>query len=176
MNHLETLTAEWLNYNGYFVRTAVKVGKRPNGGWDGELDVVGFHPGEEHFLHVECSMDAHTWKLREERFGRKFTMGRDHARDLFSGMTLPAALDQVVVHGYAAAPNQHRTLGSARLVTGQELVAEIMIGIPANASKAAVPENYPMLRTLQFAKMAGANVQPPSVSLMPWAIAKCGNS
>jgi hypothetical protein len=33
MNHLEALTAEWLNYNGYFVRTAVKVGKRAKGGW-----------------------------------------------------------------------------------------------------------------------------------------------
>jgi hypothetical protein len=25
MNHLEALTAKWLNYNRYFVRTAVKV-------------------------------------------------------------------------------------------------------------------------------------------------------
>ena len=48
MNHLETLTAEWLAYKGYFVRTGVKVGKREKGGWDGELDVVGFHPAHQH--------------------------------------------------------------------------------------------------------------------------------
>ena len=29
MNHLEALTAEWLSYNDYFVRTTVRVGKRP---------------------------------------------------------------------------------------------------------------------------------------------------
>lgn len=30
--HLEQLVAEWLEYKGFFVRTNVKVGKRPPGG------------------------------------------------------------------------------------------------------------------------------------------------
>ena len=51
MNHLETLTAEWLSYNGYFTRSAIRVGKRAQGGWAGELDVVGFHAGRQHFVH-----------------------------------------------------------------------------------------------------------------------------
>ncbi len=108
MNHLETLTAEWLNYNGYLVHTSVKVGKRAKGGWDGELDVVGFHPARRHFLHVECSVDANTWEIRKKTFKRKFAMGHEHARNLFSGLELPTALDQVVVHGYASAADQHR--------------------------------------------------------------------
>ena len=43
MNHLEQLVAEWLQYRGYFVRVSVPVGARPNGGFEGELDVVGLH-------------------------------------------------------------------------------------------------------------------------------------
>jgi hypothetical protein len=78
MNHLKELTAEWLNYNRYFVRTAVSVGKRAKGGWDRELDVVAFHPSREHFLHVECSIDAHNWDKREARFLKKFYFGRQH--------------------------------------------------------------------------------------------------
>ena len=155
MNHLESLTAEWLDYNGYFVRTGVKVGKRARGGWDGELDVVAFHPARPHFLHVECSIEALNWNDRELRFQRKFAIGREHARDLFSGMELPTMLDQVVVHGYATAADQHRELAGGRLVTSQELTAEIIVGIPRTAWKHAVPEKYPLLRTLQFAKMAG---------------------
>lgn len=167
MNHLESLTAEWLGYSGYFVRTAVKVGRRAKGGWDGELDVVAFHPARQHFLHVECSVDAFTWAKRETRFKRKFAMGRRHARELFEGMVLPDALDQVLVHGYASAPDRHREVGGARLVTSQELTAEIMSCIPASAWKAAVPEGYPLLRTLQFAKMAGASVAAPNARLIP---------
>lgn len=167
MNHLEALTSEWLDYNGYFVRTAVRVGKRPRGGWQGELDVVAFHAARRHFLHVECSIDADTWEKREKTFERKFAMGRKHARELFSGMDLPTLLDQVVVHGYASAPGRHRQLGNGRLVTSTELIAEIIGGIPATAWKSAVPENYPLLRTLQFAKMAGAKIERPSAKLIP---------
>lgn len=43
-NHLEDLTAEWLEFNGYFVRKSDPVGKRDQGGWEGELDVVAVHP------------------------------------------------------------------------------------------------------------------------------------
>lgn len=167
MNHLETLTAEWLDYSDYFVRTAVKVGKRERGGWNGELDVVGFHPGRRHFLHVECSIDSHSWEKREKSFKRKFAMGREHAPSLFSGMVLPSALDQVVVHGLASAADQHRELGGGRLVTSQELTAEIVSGIPATSWKNAVPEKFPLLRTLQFAKMAGAEVSAPHARLIP---------
>jgi hypothetical protein len=37
MNHLEQLVAEWLQYNGYFVRLSVQVGGRARGGYEGEL-------------------------------------------------------------------------------------------------------------------------------------------
>ncbi|MBY0510603.1 MAG: hypothetical protein K2P94_10700 [Rhodospirillaceae bacterium] len=167
MNHLEALTAEWLNYKGYFIRTAVKVGKRAKGGWDGELDVVGFNVLSQHFLHVECSVDSKSWEFREGHFKRKFRAGYLHARALFEGMPLPAELDQVVVHGYASSPDKHRDIGGGRLVTSQELTAEIMAGIPNTTWKNAVPETHALLRTLQFAKMAGATVAAPLHRLIP---------
>lgn len=71
MNHLEQLVAEWLQYRGYFVRTAVLVGPRPKGGFEGELDVVGLHVANQHLMHVECSLDALSWADRERRFAKK---------------------------------------------------------------------------------------------------------
>jgi hypothetical protein len=57
-NFLEQLVAEWLEYRGYFVRRNVKVGKRKKGGYEGELDIVGFHPLQKHLVHYETSMDC----------------------------------------------------------------------------------------------------------------------
>ena len=57
-NFLEQLVAEWLEYGGYFVRRNVKVGPRTKGGYDGELDIVGFHSGEKRLVHYEPSMDS----------------------------------------------------------------------------------------------------------------------
>ena len=167
MNHLESLTAEWLSYNGYFTRSAIKVGKRARVGWAGELDVVGFHPAREHFIHVECSTDAWNWLKREETFRRKFDMGEKYAAELFSGMELPTALDQVVVHGYAGKDNKYRNLGGGRFMTSKELAAEIMNGIPRSSRKSAVPENFPLMRTLQLSIMAGAKVPASGIRLIP---------
>ena len=104
--------------------------------------------------------------MAREDFQRKFAMGREHARDLFTGMELPTALDQVVVHGFAGAPDRRRLLGGGRLVTAQELTAEIINGIPPSWIR-ATPENFPLLRTLQLAKMAGATLKMPMVRLIP---------
>lgn len=167
MNHLEALTEEWLSYNGYFTRSGVRVGRRSMGGWDGELDVVAVHPASKHFVHVECSMDALTWGAREERFAKKLEMGRTHAREVFQGLKVPRKLDQVVLLSYASAPNRHRSVGGGRLVTSQELVAEIMNGIPANQARAAIPESLPLIRTLQLSLMAGSRPLAPMAFLIP---------
>jgi hypothetical protein len=76
MNHLEQLVAEWLQYNGYFVRVSVPVGPRPKGGFEGELDVVAINVGRNHLLHVECSLDADSWPKRQERYAAKFVNRR----------------------------------------------------------------------------------------------------
>lgn len=169
LNHLEELTTEWLNYNGYFTRTAIRVGRRALGGYDGELDVIGYHPDTKHFVHVECSMDALTWDKREQRFARKLELGREYASSHFKGMGAPEEFDQIVLHGFAGAATSHRSIGGGRLVTSTELVAEIGCCIPRNSARSAVPENFPLLRTLQLALMAGAQFARPSCKVIPTA-------
>jgi hypothetical protein len=61
MNHLEQLVSEWLDYNGYFVRKNVLVGKRSAGGYECELDVVAFNTQTNHLIQVEPSLDADSW-------------------------------------------------------------------------------------------------------------------
>lgn len=79
-NHLESLVAEWYEFNGYFVRRNVKVGRRPQGGYECELDVVAFSPEKNSIVHVEPSLDADTWQERERRYAKKFRAGRSTSR------------------------------------------------------------------------------------------------
>ncbi|NOT11499.1 MAG: hypothetical protein HOP23_06680 [Methylococcaceae bacterium] len=151
MNHLEQLVAEWYEYRGYFVRRNVQVGKRDKGGYDCELDVVAFHPEKQHLVHVEPSMDAHTWAKREERFAKKFSAGRNHIPALFKGIVLPSEIEQIALLGFASNANV-KVLAGGRIMTTAELFAEIVAGISdKRVAKAAVPEQYPLLRTIQFA-------------------------
>lgn len=86
MNHLEQLVAEWYEFQGYFVRRNVMVDPRPRGGYECELDVVAFHPGKQHLVHLEPSLDADSWQRREERFAKKFDAGRRHIPAIFGGI------------------------------------------------------------------------------------------
>jgi hypothetical protein len=150
LNHLEQLVAEWLQYNGYFVRVSVPVGARPKGGFEGELDVVAVHLPRGHLLHVECSLDALSRDQREIRFAAKFERGRRFVKDVFQGMLLPEVPEQVLVLQFSS--GNPRNIGGARLVTVRELIQEIYAGLKGTspASK-AVPSNLPLLRTLQLA-------------------------
>lgn len=150
MNHLEQLVSEWLQYNGYFVRTSVPVGPRPNGGYEGELDVVGFCPSKAHLLHVECSLDSLPWKQREDRFSKKFERGRRYIGQVFQGIAIPDTPDQIALLQYAS--DSPRTLGGARLVNVKQFIAEIFDGLrDTSPASGAVPSNLPLLRTLQLA-------------------------
>jgi hypothetical protein len=67
-NYLEDLVAEWYQFQGYFVQRNVRVGRRATGGYECELDVVAFHPGKKHLVHVEPTMDGGSWERRELRY------------------------------------------------------------------------------------------------------------
>jgi hypothetical protein len=150
MNHLEQLVAEWLQYNGYFVRVSVQVGARAKGGFEGELDVVGINLVRNHLVHVECSLDADSWEKRQHKFAAKFERGRRYIGDVFRGVTLPEELEQVAVLQFAT--GDARSVGGARLVTVRELVHEIYDGLKGTSpASRAVPSNLPLVRTLQLA-------------------------
>ncbi len=61
MNHLEKLIRQYYEWQGYIVRGNVLVGRLSHGGWAGELDIVAYHPQTKRLLHIEPSLDAHTW-------------------------------------------------------------------------------------------------------------------
>jgi hypothetical protein len=150
MNYLEELVSEWYEFQGYFVRRNVLVGKRPEGGYAGELDVVAFHPQTRRLIHIEPSMDADSWAKREVRFRRKFDLGRKHIPGLFRGLNIPKDVDQIALLQFASKKN-HGTLGGGRIVLVGELLVEILAGLRGRrVASAAVPEDKPILRTLQF--------------------------
>ncbi len=151
MNHLEQLTAEWYEFRGYFVRRNVQVGKRLKGGYECELDVVAFCPQRKHLVHIEPSMDAHTWDKREERYKKKFAAGLQYIPSLFEGLNLPTDIEQIALLGFGSNSNK-KTLAGGRIMTPSDLLAEITEEISnKRINRAAIPEQFALLRTIQFA-------------------------
>jgi hypothetical protein len=150
-NHLESLVAEWYEIRGYFVRRNVQVGKRTKGGYECELDIVAFHPEQRSIVHVEPSLDALSWAKREARYRKKFEAGRRHIPGLFPGLAVPKHIEQIALFVFGGGP-VGRQLAGGRVMLIRELMAEIPAGLAhRRVESAAVPEEYPLLRTLQFA-------------------------
>jgi hypothetical protein len=150
-NHLESLVAEWYEFNGYFVRRNVKVGPRAKGGYECELDVVAFSPVKGELAHIEPSLDADTWQERERRYRKKFDAGRKYIPGLFPNIPIPEHIDQIALLVYGGT-DVSRELAGGHVVFIREFlqeVREILAG--RSVSNAAVPEGFPLLRTLQFA-------------------------
>jgi hypothetical protein len=97
IDFLEQLASEWYEFRGYFVRRNVRVGPRPKGGHECELDVVAFHPKRKHLVHIEPSMDADSWAQREKRYVKKFDAGKKYIPGLFEGLDLPLEIEQVAL-------------------------------------------------------------------------------
>jgi len=150
-NFLEQLVAEWYEYQGYFVRRNVLVGKRAKGGYDCELDVVGLNPCTSHLIHIEPSMDCHNWEKRERRFKKKFDAGQEHIPSLFDGFRVPKDIEQIALLVYGSNVN-HKMVGGGRVQTIRELIEEIAMALASKKlAKDAIPEHMSILRTFQFA-------------------------
>lgn len=150
-NHLESLAAEWYEFRGYFVRRNVQVGKRPKGGYECELDIVAFHPEQRSLVHLEPSLDSDSWATREIRYKKKFEAGRRYIPGLFPGIPIPKHVDQIALFVYGGGDGRKLVAGG-RVVFIRQFMAEIHAGIShRKVSSAAIPEEFPLLRTLQFA-------------------------
>ena len=149
-NFLEQLVAEWYEYQGFFVRRNVNVGKRSQGGHEGELDVVAFHPDKTRLVHVETSMDADSWGERETKFARKFNAGKKFVPSLFAGLEPLPEIEYVASIGIGSDKN-HASVGGGRVQTVRDLLGEIRDKMPHDFSSQAVPEQFVILRALQFA-------------------------
>ena len=149
-NHLEDLTAEWLEYNGYFVRKSVLVGRLPKGGYEGELDVVAYHPARQRLIHVECSLDANPWGVRENRFASKFERGRRFIGDVFGSLSEHLVPDQVALLQLRG--GDRNIVGTGRIVCVRDLISDIFDRLASlNPDRNAVPSTLPMLRSMQLA-------------------------
>jgi hypothetical protein len=150
-NFLEQLVAEWYEFKGYYVRRNVNVGKRKKGGFESELDVVAFNPKEQRLIHIEPSMDSHSWSMRERRFAAKFKAGREYIPSLFLGFEPLPEIEQVALLVYGSG-NDRSKLGGGRLVLIKDFLEEIRQNLAKREVRnAAVPEQYTILRSMQFA-------------------------
>lgn len=149
--HLEDLVAEHLEWGGHIVRRNILVGKRERGGWEMELDIVAYQPARGEVLHVEPSLDAHPWARREERFSKKFQVGR---RLIFSEVLpwLDAASVKFEQLAIVTQRGERTELAGAKLMTVDEYVAAVRKDVRqlGPASRNAVPSQFPLLRTIQF--------------------------
>ncbi|MBN1370442.1 MAG: hypothetical protein JW987_00665 [Anaerolineaceae bacterium] len=149
-NYLEQLVAEWYEFRGYFVRRNIMVAPHPNGGFESELDVIAYHPKDGLLVHIEPSMDADSWEVRERRFSKKFQLGREYIPKLFEGIILPREIRQIALLGFASKAN-HTHLGGGEIMLVNELLLEILSEIKdKQIASEAIPEHLSILRTLQF--------------------------
>jgi hypothetical protein len=163
LNYLEQLASEWYEFQGYFVRRNVRVGRRSRGGHEGELDIVGFRPASNDagaaLLHVETSMDADSWAQREAKFRKKFQVGERYIRGLFEGLALPdTVIEKVVILGFGSRV-RHETIGGAKILLLEDLLAEILHKLKTLSWWShSIPEGYPILRTLQVVAAYGGRL------------------
>jgi hypothetical protein len=149
-NYLEQLVSEWYEFQGYFVRKNILVGKRKKGGYECELDVVAFHPEKFHLTHIEPSMDASSWELRKKRYEKKFKAGKKYIPGMFAGMNIPVNIDQIALFGFMG--KKHRQfLSGGKVITIAELLRDICDNTKSyRTATNIIPEQYPLLRTIMF--------------------------
>jgi len=153
MNHLEETIREWLEWQGYFVRSNVNVAPLARGGHSGELDIVALHPETRRLLHVECSNDAHDWETREKRFTKKFSIGKAAiTREVFPWLRKNSRIEQwAVIWG---SNSRRKTVGGGTILPVRTLYEKIVKDIRKFEAKhkynSVIPEKFPLLRTIQF--------------------------
>jgi len=150
-NFLEELAAEWYEYKGYFIRRNVLVGKRPAGGHECELDVVGFHPETRHLVHIEASMDATKWEERERRFQKKFGAGITYLPGLFPGLLRgEEPIEQIALLVFSPKTGG-QTLGGGKVLHVSDLLRQIVDHFAGfRMIKKQAAEQFPVLRAIQF--------------------------
>ncbi len=150
MSHLEQLIREFYEWQGYVVRSNIKVGRLSHGGWEGELDIVAYHPQSGELLHIEPSIDALSWTKREAKFAKKFKAGRKYIfSDVFPWLDPSMKLRQIAV---LTAGETRNELAGGEVITIDKLAEDIRARIKEEGRMAtgAIPEQFPLLRTIQL--------------------------
>jgi len=151
-NFLEQLLAEWYEHLGYFLRRNVKIEKLAQGGYGGELDIIGINLKRRHVVHIECSHDASSWSERTIRFRKKFQLGRKAIPTLFEGYDIDQGqIEQIAVLGVPS-DGTNLMLDGVRTVVVSDLLGEIARAFASRSlASNIIPETMPILRTIHFA-------------------------
>ena len=129
----------------------MRVGRRPEGGYECELDVVAFHPGTKRLVHVEPSTDASSWKEREKRYAKKFEAGRKYIPDMFAGLLPSSAVPEQIALLVFTSEYRERPLAGGRAIHVAAFLEEIVTHFGGfSMMKSQVPEQFLVLRTMQF--------------------------
>ena len=151
MSHLEDLLAEYYDWRGYLVKRNIKVGKLAHGGWEMELDVVAYHPHTSHLIHAEPSVDAHDWATRERRFTKKFKAAKRYIfSEVFTWLEPTTPIEHLAI--LISHPKGRDSLAGGKLLSIDEVMGSIRRDIRQRGivAKNAIPEQYPLLRTIQL--------------------------
>jgi hypothetical protein len=130
-NFLEELISEWYEYQGYFVRRNVLVGKRTKGGHECELDIVAFNPEKKVLLHAEPSMDTDSWQKRELRYAKKFKAGKKYIPELFKHLDVPTQIDQIAIFVFGS-KKTYQTIGG-KIILLPEHLSEIFSSLKSRS-------------------------------------------
>lgn len=149
MDYLESLAAEWFEYQGYFVFRDLWVGWAADGSYEAELNVVAYHPRKNQLIHLEPSEDLLNWREREQHYTLKFDAGKKYLHRMFAATPSPH-LEQLALVAFPGATARHAVSG-ARILFLSELVETILTKLRAfNMMSYLIPERWPRLRTLQL--------------------------
>lgn len=149
-NFLEQLVAEYYSHMGYFVRTNVKFCPRKRGGYEGEMDVIAFHPVSLTLLHIETSMDSESWEKRREKFQKKFSTAQPYYRKIFKFKI--NKIEQMAIVGLSIPKKSPDLWNVVPVKYVPYFIGEITDYLSQyNPLNQAIPENFPLLRAMQFA-------------------------
>ena len=150
-SHLEQLVAEYLEWQGFLIRRNLKVGKRAKGGWEMELDIIGYHPQSNKLVHYEPSLDANSWIKKEARYKKKFAAGQKYiTSQIFKWISPDCRLEQFAI--FTSRPKGHTEIAGGKIIAVDDFVREVIDQVSASGKmmQNAVPETFPLLRTIQL--------------------------
>jgi len=152
MTHLEQLVYEYYDWKGYLIKHNIKVGRLQKGGWEMELDIIGYHPSTNHLIHIEPSLDSHAWAKKEFRFKKKFSAGKRYIlTEIFKELDKKTSIEQLaIIISHSA---DKKSIGGGKIKSVDQFTKEVCEDVRAEGlmSKSAISEEYPLLRTIQLA-------------------------
>jgi hypothetical protein len=150
MNYLEALAAEFYEFTGHFVRSNVRTRLRKQGGYDVEMDVLAYLPKDKALIHIETSGAATTWaRERETLIKKKFGIKNDeYEKELGCEIS---SIHKMMVIGWAKTIDPFDD-GGIEIVPIPAFMRKIANELrQMNPMKKVIPEQYPLLRSIQMA-------------------------